>query len=65
MTKTCPICDYQLRDGDDVVAIMVAKFHMIESDVNYAIDHPTKCIEIVHSECFDWDDYPDDEEVAA
>lgn len=58
MTKECPICDYPFRDGDDVVAIMVAKFKMINSETSYAIDHPTRCIELVHSECFDWDDYP-------
>jgi hypothetical protein len=57
MQKDCPICDYPLLDGDLVVAIMVAKFKMLESDVNYAITHPTKCIEIVHSNCFDWDEY--------
>jgi hypothetical protein len=63
MQKECPICDYPFRDGDDVVAIMVAKFKLLPSDVNYAIEHPTKCIELVHSECFDWDDYPEEERV--
>ncbi len=57
MTRDCPICDYPLKDGDDVVAIMVAKFKMLPSDVNYAIEHPTKCIELMHSECFDWSEY--------
>ena len=61
MNKECPICDYPLRDGYDVVAIMVAKFKKLESDVNYAIEHPTRCIEIVHSECFDWQEYDDQE----
>lgn len=59
MTKECPICEYPFKDGDDVVAIMVAKFKMLSSEVNYAIEHPTKCIEIVHNECFDWEDYED------
>jgi len=62
MEKECPICDYPLKDGDNVVAIMVAKFKMIPSDVNFAIEHPTKCVEIVHSECFDWEDYEDSTE---
>lgn len=57
MEKICPICDLPLRDGDEVVAILVAKFKMIASEVNYAITHPSKCIEVVHSECFDWEDY--------
>lgn len=62
MEKACPVCDYPFRDGDDVVAIMVSKFKVIESQVNFAIEHPKKCIEIVHSECFDWEDYDNQEE---
>jgi hypothetical protein len=63
MRKDCPVCDYPFKDGDDVVAIMVSKFKAIESDVNIAIEHPTKCVEIVHSECFDWEDYDELEPV--
>jgi len=59
MKKECPICDYPLLDDDTVVAIMVAKFKLIDSDVNYAISHPSRCIEIVHEECFDYEDYED------
>jgi hypothetical protein len=59
--KICPICDYPLKDNDDVVAIMVAKFKMIPSDVHFAIENPTKCIEIVHDECFDYEDYEREE----
>lgn len=62
MTKTCPICDWPFRDGDDVVAIMVAKFKMIDSAVNYAIEHPSQCIEIVHGECFDYSEYDEDQD---
>ena len=61
MEKECPVCDYPLRDGDDVVAIMVAKFKMLASDVNYAIEQPTRCIELVHNECFNWGDYDEHE----
>ncbi len=61
MNKDCPICDYPLRDGDDVVAIMVAKFKMIPSDTAFAVEHPTRCIEVVHSECFDYEDYEHEE----
>lgn len=62
MTKDCPICDLPLRDGDSVVAIMVAKFKMIDSDTSYAIDHPSRCIELVHDECFDYGEYGDEHE---
>lgn len=57
MEKDCPVCDYPIKDGDNVVAIVVAKFKMLDSAVNYAIDHPTECIELMHEECFDHDDY--------
>jgi hypothetical protein len=60
MNMICNICDYPLKDGDDVVAIMVAKYKMLDSNAIYAIGHPTRCVEIVHSECFDWDDYEDE-----
>lgn len=55
MDKTCPVCDYRFKDGDDVVAIMASKFKVIGSEVNFAIERPTRCIEIVHAECFDYD----------
>jgi hypothetical protein len=57
MTLVCPICDRDFEDGDDVVAIMASKFKYIPSEVNYAIEQPTKCIEIVHDECFNWEEY--------
>ena len=60
MMKECPICDLSLKDGDEVVAIMATKFKVIDSEVNFALEHPTKCIEVVHSECFDWDEYEDE-----
>ena len=60
MTRDCPICEFPFRDGNDVVAIMITKFKMLPSRVNYAIEQPTKCIELVHSECFDWDEYGDE-----
>lgn len=64
MERECPICSYPFRDGDDVVAIMVAKFKLLSSDTTYAIDHPTRCIELVHNECFNWDDYDAEPEAA-
>jgi hypothetical protein len=62
MIKDCTICDYPFKDGDDVVAIMVAKFKLIDSETSYAIDHPTRCVELVHEVCFDWEDYDDEKE---
>ena len=57
--KLCPICDEPFKDDEDIVAIMLSKFRAIESSVHYAIKQPTTCIEIVHSGCFDWEDYED------
>jgi len=57
--KTCPTCDYPFKDGDTIVAMMVSTYHTIPSDVHYAIEQPTRCIEIVHNECFDWEEYDD------
>lgn len=65
MLRTCNICDYDLKDGDDVVAVMVAKFKYIPSDVNYAIEQPTRCIELMHMDCFAWDEHENDEAVGA
>ena len=60
--KECPVCETKFNDGDKVVAVMLAKYCAIPSDVNVAISHPEKCIEIVHSGCYDWDDFDGDEE---
>jgi hypothetical protein len=60
MFKNCPICECMFKDGDKIVAIMVAEFHKIDSEVNVAISHPERCIEIVHSDCYDWDEHDED-----
>ena len=60
--KVCPVCETMFRDGDKIVAVMIASYCAIPSDVNVAISHPEKCIEIVHSSCYDWEDYPEDDE---
>lgn len=55
--QICPICDIAFKHDDDIVAVMLSKFKQIGSATAFAIDHPTRCIEIVHSECYDWDDH--------
>jgi hypothetical protein len=42
---------------------MVAKFKLIVSDVNYAIENPTRCIELIHNECFDYSEYGEQREI--
>lgn len=59
--KRCPVCEVPFDDNDKIVAIMVARFHKIGSDVNVAISHPERCVEIVHNDCYDWD-YDDAEQ---
>lgn len=59
MQKLCPICDYEFKDGDKLVAVMLSEYKAIESDVHYAITTPTSCFEIIHFECYD---FPNEED---
>lgn len=59
MTKLCPICEYAFKDGEKIVAVMLSTYKSIASDVHFAIMQPTQCLEIVHSECYDWEDRDD------
>lgn len=61
LDKLCPTCEQPFEDGDDVVAIMLSKYKKIPSEVNFAIYQPTECIEIVHSDCFDYEDDIEDD----
>lgn len=63
MNKACPVCEYDFKDGDDVVAIMISKFHYIPSEVNFAIENPSRCIDLVHAECFDYEEYGDEGDI--
>ncbi len=56
--KYCPVCEYQFKNGDKIVAVMLSEYRAIDSDVHFAIEQPQKCVEIIHSTCFDWQDYP-------
>ena len=60
MERLCPVCDYPFRDGEDVVVTMFTKYKQIDSEVNYALEHPTKCLDLVHSTCYDWEEYDED-----
>ena len=57
--KLCPICEYPFKDGEKIVAVMLSEYKAIESDVHFAIEQPSRCIEIVLNDCFDWEDYED------
>jgi hypothetical protein len=48
----CRVCEYPFKDGEEVVAAMVSRYKTIESDVHYAIEQPTLCLEIFHRECY-------------
>lgn len=56
MKRLCSICEYPFRDGDKLVAIMLSEYKEIGSDVHYAIATPTECVEIIHQDCYDFDD---------
>lgn len=54
--KYCPTCELEIEDGEPVVALMLTRYKKISSAVNFAIHQPTECLEIIHRECFDYDD---------
>lgn len=58
--KLCPVCELPFDDGAKIVAVMLSTYKAIESSVNFAITQPTQCVEIVHDECYDWEDYDDE-----
>jgi len=60
MMKECPICDEPFKDGGKAIACMLVTFRSIPSDVTYAVEHPEKCVALVHVECFDAEDYEGD-----
>ena len=57
MEKICPVCDLPFKDKQKIVAIMLSEFKEIPSSVNFAIQQPTQCVEIVHHNCYDWQDH--------
>ena len=57
MTKHCPVCELPFQDKQKIVAVMLSEYKQIDSSVNFAIQQPTQCIEIVHSGCYDWGEY--------
>lgn len=57
--KLCPVCDLPLKDGDEVAAVFLTIYREIPSETVGAVDEPRKCIEIVHKECFDFEEYDD------
>ena len=57
MTKECPICDLPFKDKQKIVAVMLSEYKQIDSEVNFAIQQPTQCVEIIHYHCYDWQDH--------
>lgn len=59
--KSCDVCGNGLGDGESVMAIIQSKYRDIPSLRSFAMDKPTDCVKIAHSECY-WmnDDFNDD-----
>ncbi len=53
MTKLCASCDKSIKDGDDVVAVVVSVFKEIPSNKSFAIEKPTECLLVEHLGCND------------
>jgi hypothetical protein len=63
MKKTCQVCGEEFKEGDKLAAVMMSEYKEIESDVHYAITHPTVCLEIFHLECYDGNDQQEAEPI--
>lgn len=53
MVKYCSICGAALREGDFIVAEVLATYHIIPSKIAYSISQPSKCYEIRHKKCWE------------
>ena len=56
MQAICRVCDYPLKNGDKLVVVALSTFVSLDSDVTFAVTEPTKCLELIHRECYDFED---------
>lgn len=55
MKRFCGKCGKELKDGDQIKAMVLSVFRQISSSVSYAIEKPYECITIEHTVCPDKD----------
>jgi hypothetical protein len=63
MTNYCPVCEQLLKEGDTIVATVLASFAALKSDRIYAINNITDCFNMVHQACAPLSDNDYDTEV--
>lgn len=51
LVPICQICDEPFKDGEPVVIVGLTTYHQINSTVHYAVEHPRKCLELLHVKC--------------
>jgi len=51
MIQICKHCERILREGEEVIATVVAQYKTLGSEKIYAITKPTECLEISHRNC--------------
>lgn len=54
MTKSCPVCDEPINDGEEIAAVVKSTMKMLPSKLAYAITTPTECVEVMHWRCTDY-----------
>lgn len=59
MNAICRICDYPFKHEDKLVVVALSTFVAIDSDITFAVTEPTKCLELIHRDCYDFDSEED------
>ena len=49
--QICLSCECILREDDEVIAVVIARYHELGSKKIYCITRPTECLEIRHKNC--------------
>lgn len=52
MVAICQVCDEPFQDKEDLIMVGLTTYHAIESDVHYSVEHPRKCLELIHARCW-------------
>ena len=49
--KICELCNRLFQGGDEVKAVIITRYVALKSDITYALEKPSECIEIIHRNC--------------
>jgi hypothetical protein len=51
MQQICRGCERVIRQDDEIIAHVVARYHELGSSKVYSITKPTECLDIYHKNC--------------